>query len=124
MNAPHAPDPPSYYLPALVAITVVVEDQALPCQSLLDLAAVSRPTPRADWSDLLVQCAAVQRHMSGEDWTRMGTAILMLACIMRVTLPVAEAADLIEYATTRARRDGPQLGFAALAHNLCVLAVQ
>jgi len=115
---------PSYYLPATIALVSIVEGQALSVQSLLDLAAVSRPSTRPDWSDLLVECAAVQRHMAMRRWIEMGTAIITLTFLMGAQLKVEKMADLIQFATDRARRDGPQCGFAAMVHHLCVLAVQ
>lgn len=122
---PHdTPRQPSYYLPATAAVVVVVEGQALSCQSLLDLAAVSRPSPRPDWSDLLVECANIQRHMAVERWAGMGAAIGVLVTLMGVTVTDAELVELIEYALSRAHRDGPQIGFSSMAHHLCVLAVQ
>lgn len=114
---------PTYTLPMTVAIVAVVEGEAISAQSLLDIAAVSRPTPRADWTDMLREAARVQRCLGEGRWAELDTAVLVLARQMGLILTRGQLDAVIWEGRDRTEQLEKQDGFTAIAHRLCVFAV-
>jgi hypothetical protein len=124
---PRSPKPeqsPTYHLPATVELVSVVAGQAISVQSLLDLAAVSRPTPRPDWTDLLLAAARLQQSLADRDWTSLGLALGTLVLQMGLQLDAREASAAIQLGIDQTGRYGAETAMAVLAHRLCRLAVQ
>lgn len=113
---------PSQFVPATISVTVVVDDQAIDAQSMLDLAGIAIPSTRPDWSPVLFAASLVQRRLAIGEWNELGLHVGVLVDLVGMQLSASEAAELLTEVIARTKRDGPQMGFMALAHRLVVIA--